>query len=119
MNAQIREFRKCLFQKLTGLIRKIRHDRADFMKEYEKKFHKKTGYVWFENIATYDEEIESVTETRNILKSLRISKIQDIAEYRSLIISRLEAMQAQMIRLRAGIRLILDCIRDLSRAEKN
>lgn len=110
MNSEIREFRQNLAKKMTDLMKQIVMKKRLFIREYEEKFHKKSGYVYLENLATYDEEIEAVRDIRQIIRHTTIRNIKSVSEFREGIIRKLEETGCRITRLRAGIRIITDYI---------
>lgn len=117
MDEKINEFKKILLHRMDELINEIEKDKSRYRKEYEKIFYKKDGYVLKENLATYDEEIEAINDAKKMIKNINIEKIESINECRMIILKHLEMMYNKVTRLRAGIKIIIECMKQMSELE--
>ncbi len=117
MDEKIKKFKENLLHRMDELINEIEKDKSRYCKEYEKIFYKKNGYVLKENLATYDEEIEAINDAKKMIENINIEKIESINECRMIILKHLEMMYNKVTRLRAGIKIIIECMKQMSELE--
>jgi len=111
MEEKIVHYKEILIHKAYALIEEIEKDMQDFRKKYREKYHRDHGYTLQENIATFEGEIEAVQDFKKIVNGIKIAEIEAVEEFREIVISELQTMYNDITRLRAGIRMVIECIK--------
>ena len=108
MNETLARFRDVLVARLGVLEEEVRLAEALY-KERRGDF----GYVTLENVALFERQIASIDQVRRLFQEMDIGGFGGLQEFKDFAHQHLQGLYDQRTILRSGIRMIIECLRDL------
>ena len=108
MRETIARYRDLLVARMGVLEEEIRLASARY-REREGDFH----YVTLENVAVIERQLRDVQRVRDEFRSMDIARFQSIEDFKETVLARLQELYDSRAILRSGVRMLIECVRDL------
>jgi len=108
MRETIARSRDVLIARMAVLEEEIRLAEALY-KERHGDFH----YVTLENAALFERQLHSVHRLKELFQAADLEAFETTGEFKDFVLSSLQQLYDQRTLLRSGIRMIMECVRDL------
>jgi hypothetical protein len=108
MRETIARYRDLLAARLALLEEEVRLAEARY-----KEGHGEFRYVTLENVAVFEREVSSIRTVKNRLAAVDLEKFESVEEFKEAALAQLQELYDSRILLRAGIRMVMECLRDL------
>jgi len=108
MNETLARFRDVLVARMNVLEEEARLAEALY-----KERHGDYGYVTLENVALFERQIAAIDQVRRLFQEVDLDRFGSIQEFRDFARQALQELYDQRAILRCGVRMIIECLRDL------
>jgi len=111
MKEKINKYKNRLINKANVLIEEIQREKEEFKKKYPETHVNPEGYVLKENLATYCAEIEAIKSFKQMIENMDPESFSSVEEFKNRVLEELNKMYSNYTRLRAGLRIMIECIK--------
>jgi len=108
MKETIARYRDLLVARMGVLEEEIRLAEARY-REREGDFH----YVTLENVAVIGRQLADVQRIREEFRTMDIERFESVEEFKDYVLARLQDLYDSRAILRSGVRMLMECVRDL------
>jgi hypothetical protein len=104
----IERYRDLLVARMSVLEEEVRLAEARY-KEGHGDFH----YVTLENVAVFERQVKAIHSVRAQFQAMDIELFETIEEFKDFALARLQQLYGSRVILRSGVRMLIECVRDL------
>lgn len=108
MRETIARYRDLLVARMGVLEEEIRLAGARY-REREGDFH----YVTLGNVAVIERQLADVRRVRDKFRNMDIATFQSVEDFKEHVLSHLQDLYDSRAILRSGVRMLMECVRDL------